>query len=54
MKEDIKNEIKQEVIKETVKKPTATELLTLHYEELKQKKKQDQSDKINKLTLTMF
>ena len=38
VKEEIKNEIKQEVIKETIKKPTATELLTQHYEELKQKK----------------
>ena len=54
VKEEIKNEIKQEVIKETIKKPTATELLTQHYEELKQKKKQDKSDKINKLTLSMF
>ena len=36
--EEIKNEIKQEVIKETIKTPTATELLTLHYEEIKQKK----------------
>ena len=39
VKEEIKNEIKQEVIKETIKKPTATELLSQHYEELKQKKK---------------
>ena len=54
VKEEIKNEIKQEVIKETIKKPTATELLTQHYEELKQKKKQYKSDKINKLTLSMF
>ena len=54
VKEEIKNEIKQEVIKETIKKPTATELLTQHYEELKQKKKQDKSDKISKLTLSMF
>ena len=54
VKEEIKNEIKQEVIKETIKKPTATELLTQHYEELKQKKKQDNSDKISKLTLSMF
>ena len=38
------------MIKETIKKPTATELLTLHYEELKQKKKQDKSDKTIKLT----
>ena len=38
VKEEIKNEIKQEVIKETIKKPTATELLSQHYEELKQKK----------------
>ena len=54
VKEEIKNEIKQEVIKETIKKPTATELLNQHYEELKQKKQQDKSDKINKLTLSMF
>ena len=54
VKEEIKNESKQEVIKETIKKPTATELLNQHYEELKQKKKQDKSDKINKLTLSMF
>ena len=54
VKEEIRNEIKQEVIKETIKKPTATELLTQHYEELKQKKKQDKSDKISKLTLSMF
>ena len=55
VKEEIKNEIKQEVIKETIKTPTATELLTQHYEELKQKKKkEDKSDKINKLTLSMF
>ena len=54
VKEEIKNEIKQEVIKETIKKPTATELLNQHYEELQQKKKQDKSDKINKLTLSMF
>ena len=54
VKEQIKNEIKQEVIKETIKKPTATELLTQHYEELKQKKKQDKSDKISKLTLSVF
>ena len=43
VKEEIKNEIKQEVIKETIKKPTATELLNQHYEELKQMK-----NKINK------
>ena len=43
VEEKIKNEIKQEVIKETIKKPTATELLNQHYEELKQKK-----NKINK------
>ena len=54
VKEDIKNEVKQEVIKETIKKPTATELLTQHYEELKQKKNQDKSDKIHRLTLSMF
>ena len=54
VKEEIKNEIKQEVIKETIKKPAATELLTQHYEELKQKKKQEKSDKICKLTLSMF
>ena len=41
VKEEIKNAIKQEVIKETIKKPTVTELLNQHYEELKQKKKQD-------------
>ena len=40
---EIKIEIKQEVIKETIKKPTATELLTQHYEELKQKKKQEKT-----------
>ena len=44
VKEEIKNEIKQEVIKETIKKPTATELLTQHYEELKQKE-----NKINQI-----
>ena len=54
VKEEIKNEIKQEVIKETIKKPSATELLTQHYEELKQNKKQETSDKISKLTLSMF
>ena len=54
VKEEIKIETKQEVIKETIKKPTATELLTLHCEELKQKKSQDKTHKINKLTLTMF
>ena len=43
VKEEIKNQINQEVIKETIKKPTATELLSQHYEELKQKK-----NKINK------
>ena len=53
LKEEIKNEIKQEVIKETIKKPTATELLNQHYEELKQKKKQDKQEKINKLS-SMF
>ena len=51
---EIKNEIKQEVIKETIKKPTATELLSQHYEELKQKKKQDKQEKINKLSSSMF
>ena len=54
VKEEIKNEIKQEVIKETIKKPTATELLSQHYEELKQKKKQDKQEKINKLSSSMF
>ena len=54
VKEEIKNEIKQEVIKETIKKPTATELLNQHYEELKQKKKQDKQEKINKLSSSMF
>ena len=48
------NEIKQEVIKETIKKPTATELLSQHYEELNQKKKQDKQEKINKLSSSMF
>ena len=51
---EIKNEIKQEVIKETIKKPTATELLNQHYEELKQKKKHDKQEKINKLSSSMF
>ena len=46
--------IKQEVIKETIKKPTVTELLSQHYEELKQKKKQDKQEKINKLSSSMF
>ena len=41
VKEEIKNEMKQDAIQETNKKLTATELLTQHYEELKQKKKQD-------------
>ena len=45
VKEEIKNEIKREAIKETIKKPTATELLSQHYEELKQKKKQDKQEK---------
>ena len=54
VKEEINNEIKQEVIKETIKKPTATELLNQHYEELKQKKKQDKQEKINKLSSSMF
>ena len=54
VKEEIKNEIKQEVIKETIKKPTATELLNQHYEELKQRKKQDKQEKINKLSSSMF
>ena len=54
VKEEIKNEIKQEVIKETIKKPTATELLNQHYEELKQKKKQDKQEQINKLSSSMF
>ena len=54
MKEEIKNEIKQEVIKETIQKPTATELLTLQYEEFKQQKRQENSNKIKKLTLSMF
>ena len=54
VKEEIKNEIKQEVIKETIKKPTATELLSQHYEELKQKKKQDKQEKLNKLSSSMF
>ena len=53
VKEEIKNEIKQEVIKETIKKPTATELLRQHYEELKQKK-QDKQETINKLSSSMF
>ena len=54
VKEEIKNEIKQEVIKETIKKPTATELSSQHYEELKQKKKQDKQEQINKLSSSMF
>ena len=54
VKEEIKNEIKQEVIKETIKTPTATELLNQHYEELKQKKKQDKQEKINTLSSSMF
>ena len=54
VKEEIKNEVKQEVIKETIKKPTATELLNQHYEELKQKKKQDKQEKIDKLSSSMF
>ena len=54
VKEEIKNEIKQEVLKEAIKKPTAIELLNQHYEELKQKKKQDKQETINKLTLSMF
>ena len=54
VKEEIKNEIKQEVIKETIKKPTTAELLSQHYEELKQKKKQDKQEKINKLSSSMF
>ena len=33
-------------IKPTIKQPTATELLNQHYEELKQKKKQDKQEKI--------
>ena len=54
VKEEIMNEIKQEVIKETIRKPTATELLSQHYEELKQKKKQDKQEKIHKLSSSMF
>ena len=52
--EEITNEIKQDLIKETIKKPTATELLSQHYEELKQKKKQDKQETINKLSSPMF
>ena len=45
VKEEIKNEIKQEVIEETIKKPTATELFSQHYEELKQRKQDKQEQK---------
>ena len=47
IKEEIKNEIRQEVIKETIKKPTATELLSQHYEDLKPKNKINQIKQIN-------
>ena len=54
VKEEIKNEIKQEVIRETIQKPTATELFKQHYEELKQKRKHDKQEKIDKLSSSMF